>query len=519
MFLTLRSSGGGRAGGGMEVVRRNFGPGVVKDRARAARRPACLACQTKKLRCTGSNPRNCDRCRSRLIECVLPSSSPRDRPRTASSHSPQPSSSSTGRPWQDGGDVSPRPRDPPGEGLNGADQGSATSSQQAAITAPRAHLGVDPLADTDFFETEFAFVDLADQAWAAGLTTSTTAVDLMDGRDMDMEDFDRHGAPGEARPSMSSSLKSGRNDRQHPDRSHRNSYDPLGVSLTGSIVQTKGSVSQAQTRPMPDTTAQELPGILALDTALLSSAPSQALPHPPNPNRPGSPPCSCLTDLVRVVQQLDDDEFHITTMSLDQVLRLQKWLFFQCCKPFDCPKCLDLSTVHTMRLILCDRLTEMFECIHLRIRRAGAVLTGQGSDSSSQATSTPLTDSSSAQSHSSLGGAPSLTAAVGSGPLPAQLFCGSSGRAANTAACNPLMFSDEFRNQYSDEEQVHMIRVLLRLQNRNFYMLLSRVERTSQIAASPARQTKVRSMIVRLGKASADIEGALRIVFQALSIG
>ncbi|KAK0660109.1 hypothetical protein QBC41DRAFT_331165 [Cercophora samala] len=527
MFITLRSSGGGQAeGGGMEVVRRNSGPGVVKDRTRPMRRPACVACQTKKLRCTGSNPRNCDRCRARMVECVLPTSNGgRDKPRTNSSHSPQPTSSS-GRPWQDVGNASPQRGDPPaGEGPNGIGPGCSKPTQQASLTAPRAQVGADPLVvDHDFFDCEFALVDPVDQAWAAGLTTAgNMAVDLIDGLDMDMDDFGRHSASGEVRSSISSSTNSGSNGTRQPNKSHQDSYNNnLDFYLSG-----EGPIPHAQPRPINHTAAQELPSMLALDTAPPLS-PSQpwtlsGVQHPPNPNRPGSPPCSCLTDLVRVVQQLDDDEFHITTMSLDQVLRLQKWLVFQCCKPFDCPKCLDLSTIHTMRLILCDRLTEMFECIHLRIKRAGAILANNGSDtSSSQATPSPLADSSSsAQSHSSLGGAPQpqLTAAVGSGPLPAQLFCSSSGRAANTAACNPLMFSDEFRNQYSDEEQVHMIRVLLRLQSRNFQMLLARVERTGQVAASPARQTKVKSMMVRLAKATADIEGALRLVFQGLSIG
>jgi hypothetical protein len=80
------------------------------------------------------------------------------------------------------------------------------------------------------------------------------------------------------------------------------------------------------------------------------------------------------------------------------------------------------------------------------------------------------------------------------------------------------MFSDNFRNQYSDEEQVHMIRVLLRLQSRNFHKLLLRVERTSQVAASQARGAKVESMMARLAKASADIENAWRVVFRGLTI-
>lgn len=33
-----------------QVARRNAGPGDAKNRVRSARRPACVACQTKKVR-------------------------------------------------------------------------------------------------------------------------------------------------------------------------------------------------------------------------------------------------------------------------------------------------------------------------------------------------------------------------------------------------------------------------------------------------------------------------------------
>ena len=401
------------------------------------------------------------------------------------------------------------------------------------VTSPIAPPGVDTL-EGDFFDCEFPLVvdpvDQADQSggqawhsWAAKLTTAAVA-DVIDGLDIDIDDLGQDGAPVEARPSVTS-IHSGTSESSgyQPNKSPQQApYDALGSYLSSALTaQAKCPVTQAQSRTAPETTAQELPSMLALDASPLSPAQSWALSGvapQSNPNRSGSPPCSCLSDLVRVVQQLDDDEFHITTMSLDQVLQLQKWLVFQCCKPLDCPKCLDLSTIHTVRLILCDRLTEMFECIHKRVKSASAILTGMNSDSSSHSASSQSPDSHS--SHNSLHSAPPPSvAAVGSGPLPAQLFCSSSGRAANAAACNPLMFSDEFRNQYSDEEQVHMIRVLLRLQIRNFQKLLLRVERTSQTVANQARASKVKSMMVRLSKAGGDIEGALRIVFQALSIG
>ncbi|KAL2128846.1 hypothetical protein VTI74DRAFT_8578 [Chaetomium olivicolor] len=462
MFITLRSSGSQNGEGGMEqVARRNAGPGGANNRVRLARRPTCVACRTKKLRCTGSS-HNCDRCRARLIECVFPTSNGQDNHRT---HSSQRSSSSR-LPWQEAGDASPQQGDSSHDSascdeVNGPNLGSSKLSQQPAVTAPRAPIVVDPV-DGDSFD-----------------------LDLVEGLGMDMEELGRDGAPIEVRSGMSSINMSSINRRSSD--THQPNKSPQDAT----------PLSQAQ--------AWALSGV----------------PPPPNPNPTTPAPCSCLSDLVRVVQQLDDDEFHITTMSLDQVLRLQKWLVFQCCRPLDCPKCSDLSSIHTVRLIICDRLTEMFECIHLRIKRAGAILTGQSSDSSTQSTTSSLSpDSHSAPSHHSRHPVSQPPAAmVGSGPLPAQLFCSSSGRPANTAACNPLMFSDDFRNQYSEEEQVHMISVLLRLHIRNFQNLLLRVEHMSEAAVSQARRSKVKSMMVRLSKATMDIEGALRVVFQCLSTG
>ncbi|KAL2181891.1 uncharacterized protein P884DRAFT_235110 [Thermothelomyces heterothallicus CBS 202.75] len=317
----------------------------------------------------------------------------------------------------------------------------------------------------------------------------------------------------------------------------KDASNTLGSYLSAVLAQGNNPLPQGQARTAPETipsnatettTAQELPTMLAPDAAPPSPSKFGVLSGvspAPVPSQKSSPPCSCLSDLVRVVQQLDDDEFRITTLSLDQVLHLQKWLVFQCCKPLDCPKCLDLPTIHTVRLIVCDRLTEMFECIHSRIKRAGAILASrQGCDSGSHsilASSLPSSSSSSSSSDSlrSVPQPPPWSAAVRSGPLPAQLFCRSSGRAANTVACNPLMFSDDFRSRYSDEEQVHMIRALLRLQTRDFRKLLLRLERACEGARNQARRSKIESMMARLSKAEADIEDALRVVLHVWSAG
>ncbi len=226
------------------------------------------------------------------------------------------------------------------------------------------------------------------------------------------------------------------------------------------------------------------------------------------------PPCTCPDDLILVVQKLDDDEFHLTTLALDRVLQLQKWLIFQCCKSLDCQGCQGPPTVNTLILVVCDRLTEMFECIHKRLMRAHGILQGGNS--------VPLVHHSpslhQAPQQTSTNTAPSqFDANLGSGPTPAQLFCSTSGQASNTASCNPMMFSDDFRSQYSDEEQVHMIGVLLRLQIKNFRQLLVRVQEAAQVSRSQARHLKVNSLVVRLTKASENIDGAMRKLMQHFS--
>ncbi|OTA99733.1 hypothetical protein M426DRAFT_252350 [Hypoxylon sp. CI-4A] len=212
-----------------------------------------------------------------------------------------------------------------------------------------------------------------------------------------------------------------------------------------------------------------------------------------------TPSCSCMQDAVRVIQQLDDDEFGITSLSLDQVLQLQKWMIAQCCKPIDCVNCVHLSAIHTVLLIIADRLTETFECLHRRIRRAAAGLSDHQSSLPNALTPSEIDE-------------PTFPV-----DTRAQLFCNSSGIAASSSMCNNQLFSAEFRAQYSDEEQVHMIRVLLKLQIRNFRNLLSRIDSVNQITGSSARRSKIRALVGRLGKSNTDIEVALQAVLRTIS--
>lgn len=200
--------------------------------------------------------------------------------------------------------------------------------------------------------------------------------------------------------------------------------------------------------------------------------------------------CSCMHNAVRVVQQLDDDDFHITKLSLGQVLQLQKWIIAQCYKPLDCVTCKFLPTVHTVLVIICDRLTEMFECIHKRIQKANRRISGL----------TDWSDESTSASSDSL----SSNERVG------ELYCTSSHGEAGKANCNPELFSTDFLATYTTEEQVHIIRVLLKLQVRNYRALLMRVGNASQITGSEARQAKIKSMIIRLGRAASNIDSSLQ---------
>lgn len=228
--------------------------------------------------------------------------------------------------------------------------------------------------------------------------------------------------------------------------------------------------------------------------------------------RPSTPPevisCSCMDNTLRIVQRLDDDEFHLTTLPLDQVLHLQKWLIFQCCKPLDCTSCTSVLATHTVVLVICERLSEMFECIDKRIRRGSAIMTGEQNEWSPGSAST---DDPSASLEST----------------PAQLFDGSTGGASRNSICNPMMFSGEIREQYSEEEQIHLIRVLLRCQIRNFRQFLVRVgdldrppcndARRAIVTCSNARRAKVIAMVTRLEEASAAIDTALRMVLRSFA--
>ncbi|ROW17643.1 hypothetical protein VPNG_00853 [Cytospora leucostoma] len=205
--------------------------------------------------------------------------------------------------------------------------------------------------------------------------------------------------------------------------------------------------------------------------------------------------CSCTQDTVRVVQQLEDDEFQITTLTLDKVLQLQKRLISQCSSTLNCPSCRSPGEVQTVLLIICDRLAEMFECIHRRLQKLGQRIAAR-----SHVRFPLLTPPGQEQ--------PGAVASSG------QLFCGTSGGYASNAECNPGLFLPAMQAMYSEQEQVHLIKALLGLQMDNFQELLDRVSRAGQASISQARRLKIRSQMARLSRARTDIDNASQALLQ-----
>lgn len=294
-------------------------------------------------------------------------------------------------------------------------------------------------------------------------------------------------------------------DMEDLDRNHQMENPDPGNQYPGDL----GDMSHLQYNLLPPNLAHNLPAWLsnedAAQQAIQNLHPmSEAQSRNPIPSDPvnldlgrdnstswsssssSNLGCPCIHSTVRVVQQLDDDDFRITALSLDEVVQLQKWIISQCGKPLDCPNCRFLPTVHTVLILICDRLSEMFECISKRIKRANQRLSGQAPSDENSESAEPCAAGRSISSISS----------------------------SRNANCNPDLFSSEFQNTYSDEEQVHMIQVLLKLQLRDFRALLVRLDGVIQIAGSEARRSKVKSLMLRLGRAATEIDNALRVVLQ-----
>ncbi|KAL6697058.1 hypothetical protein J3F84DRAFT_371994 [Trichoderma pleuroticola] len=193
--------------------------------------------------------------------------------------------------------------------------------------------------------------------------------------------------------------------------------------------------------------------------------------------------CCCIENSATVLQRLEDDEFNITGLSIEGVVQLQKWAMFQCCSALDCSMCCLLPRVQILVVVICDRLTEIFECLCKRLRSSAAGLNWL----------------------ESLESQPISSASIVTGTLStnrhAQLYCSSTRGPAELASCNSAIFSNIQGDNYISQEQLHMMRALLNLQVEHFRSLLNRMHGVSQVSKREARQAKVKTMMARLDTA------------------
>ena len=209
-------------------------------------------------------------------------------------------------------------------------------------------------------------------------------------------------------------------------------------------------------------------------------------------------PCSCVDDLLHVVERLDNDDFQLRTLAFDQVLKLQKWLTFNCLQPLGCSNCSNRPTVHSVILVICERVTNMFQCLSRRLKQPRLNL--EETDTSSSFTTFSCLS----------------RAADSSEPSPQPQTFEVSTYAGNTFGCNPEMFSPEFRRQYSNEEQFHMIRVLAEIQVRNFDKLLVRISEVAMAQGSQGRVEKVQVTRMRLQEAARSIDDSFGRILETL---
>ncbi|KAI9163872.1 hypothetical protein HJFPF1_05500 [Paramyrothecium foliicola] len=215
--------------------------------------------------------------------------------------------------------------------------------------------------------------------------------------------------------------------------------------------------------------------------------------------------CSCIDDLLDIVQKLDDDEFNVRSLTFDQVLKLQKYLLFQCLQPMSCRNCSHIPRVHTLILVICDRVTWMFQCLSRRL---------------SNIQPAPILAASSHEAQASAEGSPASFFSFKTMPTDSsdwntsQIFDRDSGRPSIAVVCNAELFSDSFRDQYSAEEQFLMIQALARIQIRNFKQLLNRVHEMPQSQRSQARLGRIQALNDRLAGSATVMEESFQSVIQ-----
>ncbi|KAH6877089.1 hypothetical protein B0T10DRAFT_193637 [Thelonectria olida] len=445
MFVTLKAAKTGTSDGvAMEQVAQSNASACN----RFGRRVACMGCRSKKLRCMGSRL-SCDRCNTQGIPCVPSSSrSVRDR--------------------------------------------ASTRRTGSRVCQPKPS---DSINDDSHYDARVQESDV----------TLPTPPRLQSDEE-----------PGSNDGQTSHPVDPGTGNQPEPRTStHRlglggpNLVDEiLGVDLEASPPWGSASDTQtddsAMTRPIFSPASRGVPVESGLTRPTGTIAYSGASEQSSTPAIPRPAPCSCLEDMLEIVQKLDDDEFKLKSLGFDEVLKLQKFMIFHCCKPLDCTNCMNLPSSSTVILIICERITEMFRCLSRRIKRQ---LPDRGGPNA-------LNDKFEEPGftfHHPLSNGQALDEAE-----PIRLFDGFSSEPSIRTPCNPDMFSPEFKAQYSYEEQLHMIRVLAKIQVRNANQLLLRIGEMHQSQRSQARFGKILDLVNRLQQAAESIDNTFQILLQNL---
>ncbi|KAL6806265.1 hypothetical protein GGI42DRAFT_278857 [Trichoderma sp. SZMC 28013] len=428
MFITLKTSKNQNAIGMEQVASRDAnssatgGASEIRENNDVPiKRPACLACKIKKVRCTGQR-QSCDRCRTRAIRCVMPTFQKKASRKSGllDDLTQEPARLTTNQ-------SSEARRLPEDAAMNQPLTAEPTMTGAQNTTGRQIDSGHYQHGNQDVY---------LGCTQAPGSNTSLLATDCS-------ADLDRICAA----PTSSSLLKS-----------------PL------------------QSTGLPPLTRQVTPPTPIQESGCVPDSFCN------------SKLCCCIENSATVLQRLEDDEFNITGLSIEGVVQLQKWVMFQCCLALDCSMCCLLPRVQTLVVVICDRLTEIFECLCKRFHSSAAGLNWPESlESHSVSSSSIVTGTLSTNRH-------------------AQLYCSATRGPAELASCNSAIFSNIQGDNYIPQEQLHMMRALLNLQIEHFRSLLNRVHGVSQDSRSEARQAKVKTMMARLDTAGTQINRVLSLV-------
>lgn len=188
------------------------------------------------------------------------------------------------------------------------------------------------------------------------------------------------------------------------------------------------------------------------------SSPS-SVPRSDQPTSSIGPQCTCIQDCLDMAPSLDEDKLRLRAWTFDDVLRYQKHVILSCLRPITCGICSMKPASYTVAMLLCERLAGTFACLCRRVKNTRIL--------------------------GSLHNPLYVSVILQAEDVPSHHY------GVDKGDCNAALFSPQFREQYSGEEQYHMARVLVRVQLRNFQQLLVRISETGHVRDCEARKGKI----------------------------